>query len=150
MATVDDSAEAVRLAALLFESMGVSTVGEPRWREEAERHVCDRLGTDLAVFVIDDPLRTGRLVASAAGTIAKRLPTPANPDGLAGYVQWVCTDPQYRRQGLARMVMEGLLDWYDTRGVGTVELHSTHMAESLYLALGFDDSGPRALRRRRW
>jgi GNAT superfamily N-acetyltransferase len=149
IATIEDSAEIVRLAALLFESMGLSTAWEPRWREEGERHVRDRLGKDLAVFVVDEPLRAGGLAASAAGTVARRLPTPANPSGLAGYVQWVCTDAQYRGQGLARAVMRGLLDWYDAREVGAVELHSTPMAESLYLALGFDDSGARALRRRR-
>lgn len=149
IATIEDSAEIVRLAALLFESMGLSTAWEPRWREEGERHVRDRLGEDLAVFVIDDPQRAGGLVASAAGTIARRLPTPTNPAGLSGYVQWVCTDARYRGQGFARAVMKGLLDWYDARDVGTVELHSTLVAESLYLGLGFDDSGARALRRRR-
>ncbi|MBO0693348.1 MAG: GNAT family N-acetyltransferase [Acidimicrobiaceae bacterium] len=149
IATVQDASEIVRLAALLFESMGLSTAWEPRWREEGERHVRDRLGGDLAVFVVDDPLQAGRLAASAAGIITHRLPTPANPAGLAGYVQWVCTDPQYRGRGHARAVMERLLNWYDERAVGTVELHSTPMAESLYRALGFDDSGARALRRRR-
>lgn len=147
-ATIEDSSEIVRLATLLFESMGLSTACEPHWRGEGERHVRTRLGKDLAVFVVDDPQRTGRLAASAAGTVLQRLPTPTNPEGLTGYVQWVCTDPQYRGQGLARAVMEGLLGWYDTRAVGTVELHSTPMAESLYRALGFDDSGARALRRR--
>lgn len=149
IATIEDSAEIVRLAALLFESMGSSTAWDPAWREAGERHVRDRLGVDLAVFVIDDPLRDGGLAASAAGTIARRLPTPANPAGLSGYVQWVCTDVRYRGQGFAHAVMKGLLDWYDAREVGTVELHSTPMAESLYFALGFDDSGARALRRRR-
>lgn len=148
-ATIEDSAEIVGLAALLFESMGLSAAREQRWRAEGERQVRDRLGKDLAVFVVDHPLRAGRLAASAAGTITQRLPTPVNPTGLAGYVQWVCTDAEYRGRGFARAAMKRLLDWYEERDVNTVELHATPMAEGLYHALGFDDSGPRALRRRR-
>jgi len=147
-ATVEDSAEIVRLAALLFESMGVPAAWEEHWQAQGDRHVRDRLGKDLAVFVVDDPQVAGRLAASVAGTIAQRLPTPNNPSGLAGYVQWVSTDPNHRRHGLARSAMRALLDWYDEQGVRSVELHATPMAESLYLSLGFDDSGPRALRRR--
>jgi hypothetical protein len=47
-------------------------------------------------------------------------------------------------------VMSALLIWFEEHGVGAVELHSTPMAEALYLSLGFNDAGPRALRRRRW
>jgi GNAT superfamily N-acetyltransferase len=103
---------------------------------------------DLPTQNSEEPLVSGRLVASAAGTIAQRLPTPVNPHGRAGYVQWVCTDPEYRGLGLGRQVMTALVSWYEARDVRAIELHSTPMAESLYLSLGFSDSGPRALRRR--
>jgi GNAT superfamily N-acetyltransferase len=142
-----DAPEVVRLASVMFESMGVDATSSD-WLEPALRNVRERLDDDLAVFVVDDPLVSGRLIASAAGTIAQRLPTPMNPHGRAGYVQWVCTDPGYRGQGLGRHVMTALLAWYEARDVRAIELHSTPMAESLYLSLGFGDSGPRALRRR--
>jgi GNAT superfamily N-acetyltransferase len=142
-----DAPEIVRLAATMFDSMGVDTTG-PDWFEAALRHVHERLDDDLAVFVVDDPEVPGRLVSSAAGTIAKRLPTPVNPNGRCGYVQWVCTDADYRGQGMARQVMTALVSWYQARGVSAIELHATPMAESLYLSLGFSDAGPRALRRR--
>jgi GNAT superfamily N-acetyltransferase len=142
-----DAAEIVRLAGIMFESMGVDATASD-WLEAAIRNVEERLDDDLAVFVVDDPQVSGRLIASAAGTIAQRLPTPMNPHGRAGYVQWVCTDSEYRGQGLGRLVMTALVSWYEAREVPAIELHSTPMAESLYLSLGFSDSGPRALRRR--
>jgi hypothetical protein len=46
--------------------------------------------------------------------------------------------------------MRALLEWFDDRGVPAIELHSTQVAEELYLSLGFSDNGPRALRRRNW
>ena len=153
MATAGDGGEVVRLA-MMFASMGQGSVDDGEtaggWREAGQARFLERIGGDgLAVFVVDDPDRPGRLAASAAGSVVERLPAPLNPGGRAGYVQWVCTEPAFRGRGLGRMVMTALLEWYDRSGVGVVELHATPVAESLYRSLGFDDSGPVALRRRR-
>lgn len=137
----------IRLAAAMFATVEIVRPPEP-WEHEAERSFVERLGHDLAVFVVDHPDEPGRLVASAAGTISRRLPSPFNPNGLAGYVQWVCTDPEHRRQGHGRAVMTALLDWFTTEQVRAVELHATPAGLCLYRSLGFGDSGPRALRRR--
>ena len=148
-ATVSDAAELVRLAGVMFASMGMDVTGE-QWLHNGRQHVEDRLGTDVAAFVVDDPDAPGRLLASAVGTVASRLPTPVNPSGRAGYVQWVCTDEAHRGRGLGRQVMTALLGWFDEQGVLAVELHSTEPAEGLYASLGFSDEGPRAMRRRAW
>jgi len=145
-AVASDADEVVRLAAIMFESMGVATSGA--WAEAGARQVTQRLGDDLAVFVVEHPEHTDTLIASAAGTVSRRLPGPFNPSGLAGYVQWVCVDPGYRRVGLARQVMTRPLGWYADRDVKTLELHATPMAEPLYREMGFAESGGRALRRR--
>src|SRR3954452_201309 len=133
----------------MFASMGMDVSGE-EWTSNGRRHVHERLGLDLGVFVVDHPTEPGRLVASAAGTLASRLPTPVKPSGVAGYVQWVCTDADHQQQGLGRAVMSALLAWFDERGALAIELHSTPVGESLYLSMGFSDEGPRALRIRRW
>jgi GNAT superfamily N-acetyltransferase len=145
-ATPQDAAEIVRLARLMYESMGVDG-SEPIWQGEGERHVRERLGRDVAVLVADHPDVPGQLVASAAGTIAERLPGPRNPCGKAGYIQWVATEPAFRRRGLARAMIEALLTWYEAEGVSNVELHATPDGEPLYRSLGFDDGPPLAMRR---
>jgi len=149
MAVPEDAAELVRLAALMFESMGVDA-RDPAWRAEAERQAESRLGRDLVAFVIDHPDRPGGLACSAAGTVADRLPSPMNLTGRSGYVQWVATEPELRRRGAGRAVMRALLAWYGAAGVTVVELHATSDGEPLYRSLGFDDDGPPALRRRAW
>jgi hypothetical protein len=50
-----DAAEIVRLASVMFESMGVDATASD-WLEAALRNVQERLDDDLAVFVVDDPL----------------------------------------------------------------------------------------------
>lgn len=144
-AQVSDASEVVRLAGVMFESMGLR-LDEPGWPDVGERALRARLGADMMAFVIDDPGHQGRLVASAAGTVHHRLPRPGELEFTAGYVQWVATDETHRRQGLAEEVMIGLLGWFYENGVTAVELHATPMAETLYQSMGFSDSGPRALR----
>jgi GNAT superfamily N-acetyltransferase len=145
VAVPDDVAEIVRLAALMYESMGIDA-SDPLWQRRGQSEVRSRLGADLVAFVVDHPRRQG-LVASGVGTIAQRLPSPGNPGGRAGYVQWVATDPEFRRRGLARQVMQALMRWYEAAAVPAVELHATPVGEPLYRSLGFSDGPPLALRR---
>ena len=145
-ATTADVDEVVRLAGVMYASMG-HDVTDPSWIDAAHRAFEQRLGDDLAVFVVDAPDRPG-LAASGAGTIATRLPAPNNVRARVGYIQWIATDEDARRQGHARAVMDALLTWFDDEQVPVVELHATPDGEPLYRELGFDDKGPSALRRR--
>jgi GNAT superfamily N-acetyltransferase len=144
-ATVGDASEVVRLAAVMYGSMGIDA-NVPSWVEAATETFRSRLGRDLAAFVVDRPDGEG-LAASCAGTIAHRLPGPHRPTARTGYVQWVATDPDVRSNGFGRAVMSALLDWFDGEGVVVVELHATPAGEPLYRDLGFSEGGPVALRR---
>ena len=121
------------------------------WRATAAEQFTQRLDADLAGAVVDHPTIPGRLVASGAATTCIRLPTPTNPGGGFGYIQWIATDDEFHGRGNARAVMVGLLAWLDSRGITAVELHATAMGEPLYRSLGFwEGTGPTALRRRSW
>lgn len=140
-----DTAEVVRLAGVMFDSISVERPS-PEWQAEGQRRFLEGLGRDMAGVVVDHPDQQGRLVASAVGMINHRMPTPGNVDGRVGYVQWVCVEEGFRRRGLGREVMVGLLDWFEVAGVKVVELRATAMAEALYRSLGFDSRGGIALR----
>ena len=144
-ATIEDASEVVRLAAVMYETMGVD-VADPAWVESAVDTFRSRLGHDLAAFVVDRPDGSG-LAASCAGTIAHRLPAPHRLDPRTGYVQWVATDQDMRSRGFGRAVMVALVDWFDQEGVWAVDLHATPDGEPLYRDLGFVESHTVALRR---
>jgi GNAT superfamily N-acetyltransferase len=145
-AALDDAAEVLRLAAVMYASMGQDPT-DPRWLEAARTQFASRLGRDLGVFVVDHPDRDG-LAASAAATIVSRLSGPNNLNGRAAYVQWVATDPEARSRGYGRAVLTALLQWCEDEGVTYAELHATEAGEPLYRDLGFTDAGPVALRLR--
>lgn len=54
-----------------------------------------------------------------------------------GNIVNVYTEPGYRRQGLARALMQVALDWCEANQVGAVILHSSAEGRSLYESLGF-------------
>ncbi len=138
VATADDFSEVLRLAEIMYESIGMDT-DTPGWRNAAYAMLAERLGRDAAVFVADHPDEPGRLVASGAGSIATRFPGPANLTGRVGYIQWVATEAAWRHRGLARAIMTALLDWYRALEVTMIELHASSDGEPLYRSLGFDE-----------
>lgn len=146
-ARVSDSSEVVRLAAAMYEAMGLDASGSA-WRQAAAEQLRARLGDDVMVFVADDPATPGRLAATGAGSIATRLPGPLHPRASFGYIQWVSTDPAWRRRGLAGAITAALLGWFAARGVEAVELHATAQGEPVYRALGFAPGPHPALRLR--
>ena len=150
LATAADASEIVRLAVVMFFSMGAPDPGDA-WRATAIRHIAERISIDAVAAVVDHPTTQGRLVASGAVTVSTRLPTPPNPSGRYAYIQWVATDDEFRGRGCARAVMTTLLEWLDANDVPALELHATAMGEHLYRSLGFREGvGAPALRRRTW
>ncbi|MCA2214674.1 GNAT family N-acetyltransferase [Jidongwangia harbinensis] len=144
-----DADEIMRLRGVMIGSM---TGGHPvtgDW-QQAGADVVRRLltGPDPAVaaFVVDRPDGDG-LAACVVGQIDQRLPGPRDPTGLRGYVYNVATDAAYRRRGYSRACMRALLDWFGTRGVGTVDLRASADGEPLYASLGFVRTPDPAMRR---
>lgn len=153
-ATPDDVDEVVRLAGVMYRSLGAAPQALPadrwdRWLGEAADAVRRRLGRDLAVFVCDR--REGGLAACGAGTVSARLPHPWHPEARVGYVQWMSTDPDRRRQGHGRAILRALVAWFAAQGIDTVELHATAAGAPLYRSEGFwGGSTGTAMRRRSW
>ncbi len=149
----DDAGEVARLAELMYRSLGLSFDDDVwgNWRSTAEASVRARLGSDLTVVVVDDPGAPGRLVACGAGVISERLPNPSHDRARVGYIQWMSTEPAFRRRGFARAVLQGLLEWFETQGVDNVELHASPDGNQLYRSEGFwEGSTGLAMRRRPW
>jgi GNAT superfamily N-acetyltransferase len=82
-----------------------------------------------------------RLAACAVAVIDDRAPTARTLNGLTGWVQSVVVDPDRRRLGLGKRVMQHALDWLRSRGVDSAVLQTTHDGASLYRGLGFVPTG---------
>jgi ribosomal protein S18 acetylase RimI-like enzyme len=121
----------------MFEAMGeTDTVALDAMKEACSLYLPEAIKSDhahiwLAVTESDWP------VASAALIIDQHLPTPNNLSGRVAYILSVVTDPDYRRQGLARRLLQTMLNWINAQGITRVTLTATDDGAALYQTLGF-------------
>ena len=80
-------------------------------------------------------------------SIYKVLPTVTNISGKHGLILNVWTHEDYRRQGLAYMLLKNIISEAKAKGVDRVSLKATDMGRLVYEKLGFEDlSGEMALK----
>jgi GNAT superfamily N-acetyltransferase len=82
----------------------------------------------------------GAVAAGAGVHIRPLLPRPETLVGREALVVNVYVQPAYRRQGLARRLMEAIIAWSRERGIERVALHASSMGRPLYESLGFAPS----------
>ena len=80
------------------------------------------------------------VVAGAGVQIRTLLPRPETDVAREALVVNVYVEPDYRRRGLARRLMEAILAWSREQGIERVSLHASIMGQPLYEALGFTRS----------
>ncbi len=65
-------------------------------------------------------------------------PHMVGPGSPRGNILNVYTEPQFRRQGIARGLMETALEWCRQHGIRAVILHASDDGRALYEQLGFE------------
>ena len=81
-----------------------------------------------------------RIVAGGAVIIS---PWPAHPYDLEcrrATILNVYTDPEFRRRGIARQLMQTIIAWCKREGFARVTLHASDDGRHLYESLGFEAS----------
>ncbi|OLS16332.1 MAG: N-acetyltransferase [Promethearchaeota archaeon CR_4] len=82
----------------------------------------------------------GKNVGSGGVVIDQHPPSPVNLTGKIGYIMSIITLPEYRGKGIARQIMEVIIDWLKGQKIQVVELHATEMGRQLYASMGFLDT----------
>jgi GNAT superfamily N-acetyltransferase len=78
-----------------------------------------------------------RPVAGGAVYIYPWPPSPSDPSTRRAMIFNVYTEPEHRRRGLARRLMETITTWCREAGFVAVTLHASEEGRPLYEALGF-------------
>jgi GNAT superfamily N-acetyltransferase len=89
-----------------------------------------------------------RVVAGGAVVIS---PWPAQPHDVEcrrATILNVYTDPEYRRRGVARKLMQTIIAWCQREGFPRVTLHASDDGRRLYESLGFEASNEMTLKLR--
>jgi GNAT superfamily N-acetyltransferase len=136
-ATPDDLAVVLHHRRRMFEDMGFTDPG-----------ALDRMtavSTPLIARGLADGSYQGWL-AEAAGAhvvagggviLVEFQPHPRDPQARRAFVVNMFTEPEHRRRGLARLVMQAILDSCRAQGMRFLYLHASDSGRALYESLGF-------------
>ena len=92
-----------------------------------------RDGTHTAYLAFD-----GDRFAGAGGiSYYQVMPTFHNPSGNKAYIMNMYTRPEYRRRGIARRMLDILINDAKARGISFITLEATMMGRPLYESAGF-------------
>jgi GNAT superfamily N-acetyltransferase len=80
----------------------------------------------------------GRVVAGGGLIIHEWMTHPSNADPRRAYIANVYTSSDYRRNGIARRIMQAIVDWCRAEGFKRVALHASPFGRPLYESLGFE------------
>ena len=136
-ATVADASTLVRQRWSMFAELGDGSEAErPALEAAIGRYLAEAMPAGLfrAWLVEAD----GMPVAGGGIQLRPLVPRPGYTRGEPeAIVLSVWTDPAHRRRGLARRVLEAILDWCRANGVRRICLHASPDGRALYEQLGF-------------
>jgi GNAT superfamily N-acetyltransferase len=79
----------------------------------------------------------GRVVAGGGVVIAAWPGHPGASQPRRAWILNMYTEPEFRRRGIARRLMEIMIEWCRAEGFSSVSLHASNEGRPLYEAIGF-------------
>lgn len=86
-----------------------------------------------AIFAEED----GKIVGTGIIFYYASVPSCANPTGKNAYVTSLYVEPDFRGWGIARAIMERLIEKAESRGYKVIMLNASEMGKPLYEKMGF-------------
>ena len=93
-------------------------------------------GDQTTVLVLD----ADKVIGCASMSYITIMPTFSHPSGKRAHLMNVYTNPSYRRQGIARKMVNMLIDDAWSKGATEISLDATKLGRPLYESMGFIDS----------
>ncbi len=76
-------------------------------------------------------------IGSGCLWIKKEQPNPTKPRLEAPYLMSMYTEGDFRRRGVARLIVKSAVAWSKAHGYDRINLHATEVGSSLYEEYGF-------------
>jgi len=134
-ATLDDSDVLVRHRIAMFTDMGLTL--DVFALERAFRAWLAALmpGGAYRAWLVETA--AGEVVAGGGITVVPWPPGPSYMGDRLAFVYNVYTEPDHRRQGLARRLMDAIHAWCAESGVASVALNASRDGQPLYESMGY-------------
>lgn len=126
---------AMRINQLREEGAKEDTDLRPALLDYYTRHMAD--GTFVSWLAVDGE----RIVGTSGMSFVEKPPYFGCPSGKMGLLSSMYTDPEYRRQGIARELLSRVIGEARQYGCGTVQITASDMGVLLYTDFGFVKNG---------
>ena len=136
-ALLRDLPHLVRHRRAMFEDMGHRDPAVLDRVDQASREYFAHALQDATYKAWLAELPTGEIVAGGGIVLAR---WPGHPTETLPQRAWILnmyTEPHVRRQGLARRILQIMIDWCRANDFANVSLHASTAARPLYESLGF-------------
>ena len=136
-ADVDDLKHILHHRRAMFEEMGFRNTAVLGQVEESSRLYFSkalRIGAYKAWLAED---LNGRIVAGGGIVIADWPGYPRENHAKRAWILNMYTEPEARRHGVAKQILEIMLDWCRSEGFSAVSLHASPAGRPLYESVGF-------------
>ena len=136
-ATAKDLELLVQHRHMMFEEMTRPLAGELSLHDEsyrlwAKEMMKRRLMHGYVVTTVG-----GKPAASGCVWLREMQPSPGHPHGMVPYVLSMYTHPEFRRKGLASMIIEEAKEWGRKHGYYKMILHASLTGRKVYSRLGW-------------
>ena len=107
----------------------------PSLRDYYERHMADV--TFVSWLAVDED----KIIGTSGMSFVEKPPYFGCPSGRIGLLSSMYTDPEYRRKGIAKELLQRVVDEAGSYGCGTVQITASDMGVLLYTDFGFVKNG---------
>jgi GNAT superfamily N-acetyltransferase len=115
----------------------------PKADSSQDERLSEHLGNYLTTHLSQDNFvnwfadESGKVIASAGIVFYNQPPLYHNLEGKVAYLLNVYTLPAYRRRGIAKTLLQKIMDEAKRRNTGKISLHTSNEGRTLYEQFGF-------------
>jgi GNAT superfamily N-acetyltransferase len=136
-ATAKDLELLIQHRRMMFEEMALPTEEELSVHDESYRLWAKEMMKKRLMHGYVAQTVSGRPAASGCIWLREMQPSPGHPHGMVPYVLSMYTRPEFRRKGLASMIIEEAMEWGRKHGYYKIVLHASLPGRKVYLQLGW-------------
>jgi GNAT superfamily N-acetyltransferase len=145
-ATPADAKAIAEHRARMFDEMGDLSLGAfETLRAKSQERLGNLINRGQYIGWLAAPAQQPEVIAGGAGVqLREVLPHPKEgnkvAEGRHAIILNVFTEPRWRRQGVALLLLERIIDWARAEQIDRLILHASQAGRSLYERLGFVDT----------
>lgn len=108
---------------------------KPALKDYYNRHMAD--GTFVSWLAVDED----KIIATGGISFVEKPPYFGCPSGKMGLLSSMFTSPDYRRKGIAKELLNRVVEEAKKYGCGTIQITASDIGVKLYTAYGFIHNG---------